>query len=156
MCNSYLFVCWNKFDKFCVVVLLYGNEWFAQKETDVGELTIPHALLQERTFVLRPMLDILTVNYKHPSFVHTLEKTYNNLSSLNVFYRVTPFQQAQTSLQVYILPVVQFNVDSIGGPNVGLKGFVEPTSKIDTRDPTCSTKYSVNFGLQLTVGAQLN
>ena len=60
------------------------------------------------------------------------------------------------SLQVYILPVVQFNVDSIGGPNVGLKGFVEPTSKIDTRDPTCSTKYSVNFGLQLTVGAQLD
>jgi hypothetical protein len=64
---------------------------------------------------------------------------------------------------VYIMPVVNINIDHIGGPKIGFKGFVEPVIEFQSESP-CSTskpwgpaaKYTFNWGLQLTIGAFLN
>jgi hypothetical protein len=57
---------------------------------------------------------------------------------------------------VYVMPTFVFTIDHIGGPNVGLKSFVEPVVEIDSAS-ACKggAQYTVNWGLQLTLGAHI-
>lgn len=73
---------------------------------------------------------------------------------------------AESSLKaavlVYVMPVIWINVDHIGGPNVGFKGFVEPGIDAESQGSQCSSSggagasYFVNFGLQLSIGAHID
>jgi hypothetical protein len=61
-------------------------------------------------------------------------------------------------LQLYLMPTLVLSVDNIGGPNFGLKPYVEFT--LDARygelDPTCPASISVHFGLIASIGVQIN
>jgi hypothetical protein len=68
----------------------------------------------------------------------------------------------KAAVLVYVMPVVWINVDHIGGPNVGVKGFVEPGIDAESEGSQCSSSggagasYFVNFGLQLSIGAHID
>jgi len=64
-------------------------------------------------------------------------------------------------LDAYIMPVVDLYIDHLGGPNIGLKAFVEPVIAYETSSACSPTwgpasKYTFNWGLQLTLGASLD
>jgi len=67
-------------------------------------------------------------------------------------------------LDVYIMPVIDISIDHLGGPNIGIKGFVEPVIQFKSSSP-CNrgsspwgpgSTYTINWGLQLTIGARLD
>jgi len=64
--------------------------------------------------------------------------------------------------KVYVMPVIVVNIDHIGGPNVGLKGFVQTSIDFKEDGSMCSptggmgTSFTTAWGLQLTLGAHLN
>ncbi|OQR94222.1 folic acid synthesis protein fol1 [Thraustotheca clavata] len=62
-----------------VDILFYGTEIY-QAQTSVGPLHIPHLLIHERDFVLRPLLDIAP-DFIHPKLNKTIRQLYSELKS---------------------------------------------------------------------------
>lgn len=62
--------------------------------------------------------------------------------------------------QVNVWPVVVIQIDHIGGPTVGVKGFVE--SSVDAQQAMCSptggygTSFTTSWGAQITIGGALD
>jgi hypothetical protein len=90
---------------------------------------------------------------KHFQYIHEHSLSHDgSFSSLG---------SIDAALLVYLMPVVWINVDHIGGPNIGVKGFVEPGMDAESEDSQCSStggagaSYFVNFGLQLSIGAHI-
>lgn len=55
-------------------ILFYGNEFFVS-----NDLTIPHPLLHERIFVLKPLSEIAP-DFIHPALGETINKIYKDLA----------------------------------------------------------------------------
>lgn len=90
----------------------------------------------------------------HFQFIHEHSLTHDG--------SVSSTGSVDTAVLVYIMPVVWINIDHIGGPNVGVKGFVEPAVDFEQTNSLCSpgggagASYIVNFGLQLSIGAHID
>lgn len=68
---------------------------------------------------------------------------------------------ASVGVIVYVLPTVQVEIDYIGGPNLGIKPYVEAVASfnpLDTKDPCHGLrgKVGVNLGLQVSLGARID
>jgi len=76
---------------------------------------------------------------------------------------ITSSEQVTAQVVVYVMPVVNIQIDHIGGPNIAIKGFVEPIVAFESESqcsrvspPGPAGKYTLNWGLQVTIGAFLD
>ena len=64
-------------------------------------------------------------------------------------------------VSAYVMPVLVINIDHIGGPAIGVKGFATATVEFRSTQSMCSQsggagcQVSVAWGLQLSIGAKL-
>jgi len=71
-----------------------------------------------------------------------------------------PDVDVSATLTVAILPLIVFNVDYIGGPNIGLKSYMELVADASTHNCPAgnglgSLSVALNWGFQLTLGASI-
>jgi len=72
--------------------------------------------------------------------------------------RDVPNDEIEVQLMVYILPTVVIIIDSIGGPYVGFKPFIEGVVTFDetSADSCASVTVALNWGLQVSIGAKID
>jgi len=101
----------------------------------------------------------------HYGFVYTPDDGLHLIHEKKFDYHNQPptfSGKAQISTQVYLQPVLLLSVDHIGGPNVGVKGFLELVVMYKDSLSSCSKSgwdaglgYALNWGFQATLGVEL-
>ncbi|KAJ3205642.1 trifunctional dihydropteroate synthetase [Entophlyctis luteolus] len=114
--------------------------FFNNAEIKTEALEIPHKLLHEREFVLRPLCDI-SPNFAHPTRFRTVSQLLNLIintegydSGLNQMYQVTPFgkQIWAWETRTRIMGILNVTPDSFsdGGKYTGVLAAVKQTEKM--------------------------
>ncbi|EQC37116.1 hypothetical protein SDRG_05343 [Saprolegnia diclina VS20] len=107
-----------------VDILFYGAD-VIETTTAVGPLHVPHLLIQERDFVLRPLLDI-AADFEHPQLHKTIRELYHALQATTHIETppvpvlcLGPSQHWVLHQKTYVMGIVNATPDSFSADGIG-------------------------------------